>query len=376
MTWILCIKLIDFPIAVERHLNPALAGQPLVVAVQLAEEAQAFAVSPEARKYGISLASRVGDAKRKSKVVVVPGDMKRYDDMSKRLLQSLQLYLPGTATDTPGEFILYPDFKQADRIDDIIQRILNPEFAFRGGMAGLSIVASAAADRASRNHILQVDPYQENTFWDGVSITWLPWVGPRRKKEMLEMGIRTVGDFLSIDSVVAKSIWGNDIWKCRRWLNSDEPMEEANRAVSRRFERVFPQATYRQHQVLEGLDSACQEAAAWLRQGIFTPTAVSMAVRYPDGSGARGRSKLSATVNDRDFFHRAHALLKQLWTRRVRLERMEVVFEALPGENRQMSLFGERGQHRVGQLGQAMDRVRNRYGYGVINYGSSVVFQV
>jgi len=372
MTWILHLKLIDFPIAVERNLNPALRGQAFVVAVPHEEEARIFAVSPEARKYGISLASRVGDARRKSKVVVVPGDMKRYWDVSNRLLQTLQLHFPGKAGDTPGEFILYPDFREVDRIQDMISKILCPQFAFRGGMAGLMIVASAAADRAVKNHIQRIDPYQEKTFWDEVSITWLPWVGPRRKKEMLEMGIRTVGDFLSIDPVVAKSIWGNDIMKCRQCLTSDQPLDDTKRAVSRRFERVFPQATYRQYQVLEGLDSACQEAAAWLRQGIFTPTTVSMAVRYPDGSGVRGRSKLSATVNDRDFLQRAQGLLKQLWVRRVRLERMEVVFEALPGENRQMSLFENRGRYRVGQLGKAMDRVRNRYGYGVINYGSSM----
>jgi nucleotidyltransferase/DNA polymerase involved in DNA repair len=376
MTRILHIKLIDFPIAVERHLNPALKRQAVVVAMPLAEEAQVFAISPEARKYGINLASRVGDAKRKPKVVVVPGDRKRYGDVSNRVLQSLQLHLPGKATDTLGEFILYPDFKQADRIDDIIQKILNPKFAFRGGMATLSIVASAAADKASRNQIQMVNPYQERTFWNEVSIRWLPWVGPRRKKEMLEMGIRTVGDFLSLDPVVAKSIWGNDIWKCRQWLTSDQLLDDTKRAVSRRFERVFPQTTYRQYQVLEGLDSACQEAASWLRQGIFTPTAVSMAIRYPDGSGARGHSKLSASVDDRNFFHRARVLLKQLWVRRVRLERMEIVFDAIPGENRQMSLFENRGRQRVGQLGQAMDRVRNRYGYRVINYGSSVALQV
>jgi len=343
-----------------------------VVAAPYKEEARIFAVSPEARKYGISLASRVGDARRKSKVVVVPGDMKRYWDVSNKLLQTLQLSFPGKATESLGEFIVYPDFREADRIDDIIRKVLHPKFTFRGGMASLSIIASAAADRASRNQIQQVDPEQEKKFWDEVSITWLPWVGPRRKKEMLEMGIRTVGDFLSIDPVVAKSIWGNDIWKCRQWLTSDEPLDDTKRMVSRRFERVFPQATYRQHQVLEGLDSACQEAAAWLRQGTFTPTAVSMAVRYPDGSGQRGRSKLSAMVNDRDFLRRAQGLLMQLWVRRVRLERMEVVFIAFPGESQQMSIFSDQRHHRVGQLGLAMDRVRNRYGYGVINYGSSV----
>jgi nucleotidyltransferase/DNA polymerase involved in DNA repair len=372
MTWILYLKLLDFPIAVEHNLNPALCRIPIVVAINRSEEARIFAISPEARKYGITPASRLGEVARKSKVVVVPGDMARYWDVSNRLLQSFQLSFPGKSGDIPGEFILYPDFREADRIDNIIPKILSPEFAFRGGMSMLPTVAAAAADRAHRNQIQRIDPEQEWAFWDDVPITWLLWLGPRRKKEMIEMGIRTVGDFLSLDPIIAKSLWGTDIWKCRRWLTSEEPFDATKRVVSRRFERMFPQATYRRHQVLEGLDTVCQEAATWLRQGIFTPTSLSMALRYPDGSGQRGHIALPTFIDDRDFLHRARALLSRLWTRRLRLERMEIVFAALPGENRQISLFGNQGQHRVYQLGRALDRVRHRFGYTAINYGSSL----
>jgi nucleotidyltransferase/DNA polymerase involved in DNA repair len=268
--------------------------------------------------------------------------------------------------------VLYPLTRDLEGIDTAIQTMLGSQYSFRAGVAGLPIVAWAAASQAPLNQIYRVDPGQEIAFWDGISIAWIPWLGPRRKKDMLEMGIRTVGDFLSLGPAQAKALWGPDAAKCWRWLMGVESPSAATKTASRRFERVFPRTTYRHGQVLEGLDSACQEAASWLRHSGFTPSTLVLAIRYPDGSGQRGRISLNTVINDRDFFRRGQLILSQIWTRRVRLDRFEAVFSAFQRTNNQLSLFNTYNWDRIRKLGNALDGVRNRYGYGAINYGSSL----
>ncbi len=372
MTNFLYIKLIDFPIAVERHLNPGLKQRPVVVADSIDEENRLIAASQEARKLGITRTSRVGDVKRLKKIILVPADWSRYRNMSEMILRRFESWLPTEAEDTPGAYTLYPQTRDLHQLDDTIDHILKPHFTFRAGLAALPVLSQAAADRAHKNKTNIIGPAQERAFWNTVPITWLPSVGPRRKKDMFEMGIRTVDDFLSLDSAVARVFWGPDVWKLRQWLTSENPSPTTPKTVTRRFERVFPRATYGKHLVLEGLDSACQQAAAWLRQSAYTPSKLGLAVRYPDGSGKRARIPLPIAVDDRDFFHRSRILLKQLWTRRLRLERLEIVFTALRGTTGQQSLFDHLNNDRIDRLGAAMDCVRTRYGFSAINYGSSI----
>jgi nucleotidyltransferase/DNA polymerase involved in DNA repair len=372
MTYFLYIKLVDFPIAVERQLNPGLQKRPVVVAEGTSEDIRIIAASQEARKLGITHESRVGGVMRMKKVTVVPADWSRYRNTSDTILRHFESWMPTEAEEVPGTYTLYPQTRDIDHLEDNISQILQPDFNYRAGLATLPVLSQAAADRAQTNRINIIASGQERSFWDTISITWFPWVGPRKKKDMLEMGIRTVGDFLSLDPVLTQTFWGSDIWKLRQWLTSENPNPTTPKTVGRRFERVFPRATYGQDQVLEGLDSACQQAASWLRQSACTPSKLGLAVRYPDGSGRRGHIPLPVAVNDRDFFYRSGILLKQLWTRRLRLERLEIVFTALRGINGQLSLFEHRNNDRTNRLGSAMDHVRSRYGFSSINYGSSI----
>ena len=368
----LYIKLIDFPIAVERQMNPGLQQRPVVVADGASEETQLIASSQEARKLGITRTSRIGDVKRVKKVILVPADWSRYRNMSDMILRRFESWLPTEAEDTPGAYTLYPQTRELDQLDSKINSILKPDFTFKAGLATLPVISQAAADRAHKNKTNIIKSGQERTFWSTVPIIWLPSVGPRRKKDMFEMGIRTVGDFLSLDPAMAQAFWGPDVWKLRQWLTSENPNPSTPKIVIRRFERVFPRATYGKHLVLEGLDSACQQAASWLRRSACTPSKLGLAVRYPDGSGKRARIPLPFSVDDRDFFYRSGVLLRQLWTRRLRLERLEIVFTALRGTIGQLSLFNHLNNDRSDRLGAAMDHVRNRYGFSSINYGSSI----
>jgi len=372
MTWYLHLHITDFAVAVEQWLNPGLKGLPVVVAAWHEGDARIIAASPEARNRGITTASRVEHTTRYAHAIVIPGDMSRYWNTSNKLLGKLQSWLPSEKGDTPGEFLLYPLTRDLDHLDAMIPSIVGSQYRFKAGVAGLPIVAWAAVSQARKNQICRVDPEQEAAFWDGISIAWIPWLGPRRKKDMLEMGIRTVGDFLSLGPAQTKAIWGPDAAKCWRWLMGEEHATSAPKTASRRYERVFPRTTYRRHQVLEGLDSACQEAASWLRRSGFTPSTLALAIRYPDGSGQRGRISLNTVINDRDFFRRGQVILQQIWIRRVRLDRLEVVFSAIRGTDNQLTLFDARNWERVRRLGSALDGVRNRYGYAAINYGSSL----
>jgi DNA polymerase-4 len=372
MTYFLYIKLVDFPVAVERRLNPGLRQRPVVIADGSSEDIRIIGASQEARKLGVTHTSRVGDVMRMKKVTMVPADWNRYRNTSDTLLRRFESWLPAETEEAPGTYTLYPQMRDLDRLEDNITQILQSHFAYHAGLATLPVLSQAAADRAQTNRINIIAPGQERNFWDTMSIAWFPWVGSRKKKDMLEMGIRTVGDFLSLDPVMAQVFWGPDVLRLRQWLTSEHPNSATPKTVTRRFERVFSRATYGKDQVLEGLDSACQQAASWLRQSACTPSKLGLAVRYPDGSGRRGHIPLPVMVDDRDFFYRSGMLLKQIWTRRLRLERLVIVFTALRGTMGQLSLFDHSSHDRTGRLGAAMDHVRHRYGFSSINYGSSI----
>jgi DNA polymerase-4 len=118
-----------------------------------------------------------------------------------------------------------------------------------------------------------------------------------------------------------------------------------------------------------------EQAARQLRQQALTARRVGMILEHTDSvRSIRQTAVKPATANDFALFAHARRVLDLAWTRRVRLRRMTLICDRLTDPPAQQLLFAaeRRTAERQDRLVTAMDRIRRRFGDGVLTMGRTL----
>lgn len=372
-TWILHIDMDAFFASVEQMDNPELRGKPVAVGGS-SDRGVVAAASYEVRKYGVHSAMSVVKARQLCPdIILVPGRMKRYQEISRMAMGVLQEFSPTVEKASVDE--AYLDGTGLERlfgpIDEVGRQIKDRMVEVTGltcsvGAAPVRFLAKIASDMDKPNGMYIIHPHEVEGFLHSLPVKKIPGVGKKLVDILMRLNVRTCGDVLKRD----REFWQERIGKYGGALHDRARGIDPNGVVtssgakSCSAENTFHEDTSDRTVLTTWLLSQSERVGADLRRHHYKGRTVTLKVKFADFKQiTRSLSLDSRTDSTTVIFETACQLLEQVELRRaVRLIGVGVSnFEA---RTRQVNLFEEAPQalEQTSELDLAVDAVRKKFG--------------
>ncbi len=370
------IDLDCFFVGVERVLDPALNGRPVVVGGRGDGRGVVASASYEARESGIRAGMPLGQARRLCpQAVFLEGRHRHYEASSERFFRVLEEFTPDIEPggideaylDMTGFEPFYgPPAQAARRMKARVKDELGLYCTV--GIASSKVVARVASDLAKPDGLLEVEVGKEAEFLAPLPVERLPGVGPRTGDVLSRLGIRSIGDLAATPPLrleQALGAWGLGLHRLARGRDQGPlaPPAEA-RSISR--STTFARDTLGRAFLEAVLAYLSQRVGAELRASGRQARVVFLKLRYADFETlSRQQALPQPTDLDQVIFEVARGLLlKQLKKRRELVRLVGVGVEGLVA-GRQLPL----GPDTLGELNRTLDRLRRKYGFLALRDG-------
>ncbi len=206
---ILHVDLLAFFVSVERSLDPALRGRPVVVGGDGSSGVVA-AASAEARQAGVAAGQSLATARRACpEAIFRPGDLEAYarvsDEITRILLGATRRVERPSADEayadlTPEGAGRLSPVALAEQVKDALQRRLGLDASL--GLASSRLAARVASSWARPRGLLVVIPGYEQSFLARQPISFLPDLPPHLEAALQRAGLSTLGDVLGADDAL------------------------------------------------------------------------------------------------------------------------------------------------------------------------------
>jgi len=380
---IIHIHIPAFPIAVARVSQPELRERPVAMAPPHSERALILSASPEARREGIFKGMPLGKAiKFCPDLTVLPPNQDRTGKAFKVLTKVVAHYTPLWEPSRPGH--IYLDVTGTDRLwgrakdtASRLRREIKEHLCLLGmvGIAGNKMVSSIASRIGASKGVLDVDHGKESSFIAPLRASFLPGIGHVRRKILLEeLNISVVQEIAALDMDSLKLIFGKQAYVIhQRALGIDPTPVYPPRMEPRISEEVILSQDENHDEKLLGILYRLVEKCSHqlLNKALF-PHKAGLAFRYTDHKEIIRQVNLPH-VNfwNFDLYTPLERILLRACQRRVRVRFMKVWFQDFSPPPSQLSLFPTQfsvPKKKVLAF-QALNHIRERYGYEAINYG-------
>ncbi|HDS30022.1 MAG TPA: hypothetical protein ENN67_03170, partial [Firmicutes bacterium] len=274
--------------------------------------------------------------------------------------------------DLTGTDRLYPDpAKIMHEIQNTVSReVFLPS---RAGLGTSRLIARLAAMQADELHVRFVHPGDEAAFLAGYSVTVLPGVGVKIAERLKWMGVRTVSELARVPVQTLEAAFGPKGEQLARAAQGHDPHpgRRAERLKPIRRESVLEQIFYDPLFITVALEKLVADLGLELRRMGMQTRSISLELRYPDRLPGKARKRIPPTDLDMLLIPIVKEMLSSAFTRRVRLKGLSLGYGKLIPRDDQLLLefardpSGERGR----RLGEAMDRIRGKWGVEIIGPG-------
>ena len=307
---ILHVDLDPFFVSVERSLDPALRGRPVIVGGNAFDKGMVAAASAEARAAGVRPGQSIALARTLCPDGVFrPGDLETYA----RFSEDVSAILLGASrrVERPSADEAYVDLSResasspnpvaaAESIKDEIQRRLGLDASL--GLASTRLAAKVASTWARPRGLLVVLPGYETSFLARQPLSFLPDLPPHLETALETAGLLTLGQVAEADEEALAALVGNAGPRLRDAARAigEEPV-----AVTAPPAWVQEEASIRDRrsdrEALFGvIDGLARRASRRLRPfGLSAGTVTVEVRRGPDGS-ARRDEELDPGLTDPD----------------------------------------------------------------------------
>jgi len=384
--WILHIDMDAFFASVEQLDNPELRGK-LVAVGGSSDRGVVSAASYEVRKCGVHSAMSVVKARKLCpEIVLVPGRMKRYKEVSKMAMGVLSEFSPTIEKASVDE--AYLDGTGLERlfgpIDEVGRKIKARMKEVTGltcsvGAAPVRFLAKIASDMDKPDGMYIVHHHEVHDFLRDLPVKKIPGVGKKLLETLNRMRTYTCGDILKHD----RAFWQERLGKYGGALHDRARGIDPNGVVtssgskSCSAENTFHEDTTDRGVLTRWLLAQSERVGADLRRHAYKGRTVTLKVKYADFKQiTRSHSLDARTDNTTVIFETACKLLEQLELRRaVRL--IGVGVSNFDGRSRQVNLFEDapREKEATSELDKAVDAVRNRFGSAAVNRAELLDFK-
>ena len=374
--YIVHVDIDAFFAAVEVLLDPSLQGKPVIVGGLPHERGVASTCSYEARKFGV----HSGMPLRKCyqlcpQGVFVRGNYQVYQAFSERFFRVLHAATPDVEDASLDEAYLeltrcghiYPSFPAAAReIKRRVEREIGVTVS--AGAAPNKILAKLATRRAKPAGFFEIREGEEETYLRDLGIEALPGIGPKAQVVLRLMNIHKIGELWELSRTTLHTLFGqggDDIYLQSRGIDS-RPLVTRTLPKSVSRETTFLEDLWDKRLLLAHLAYLCDRLTLALREDRLYAHVIEVKARYSD---FRTEIKRRLVVMPLQEMGKIYKIAEELFRELVSSSRLALRLVGVKAaelvKSRPLALF-EPYSERQERLGQAIDRVRGKYGFGSV----------
>jgi DNA polymerase IV len=386
-----CLDLDTFFVSVERLLDPSLEGKPVVVGALPGQRGVVTSSSYEARALGVRSGMSVTEAYRLApRAVYLPTRHGVYGDYSARVRKIAEGYTPVSQVASIDEMFLdfsgceglyaaNEDANEDATIARTVRRLTDEIRAQVGlpasaGVATSRSVAKVASGAAKPRGVLMIAAGAEREFLAPLPVRKFPGIGPVAEGKLAALGIRTLADLMDAPLPTlqgALGAWaeplqracrgqgGHELGRERPAFQEFDPQGQTLGTISN--ERTFLEDVRDPSRVRAMLCALCERVCYRARKRGVKARTITLKLRYADFQTLERSRTGAATASELEVYRVVEDLLVRHRRRRTAVRLLGVRLSSLEVE-RQLTLFDDHGP-----LNRAVDRVRQRFGYGALN---------
>ena len=364
-----------FFVSVERLINPALAGKPVLIG-GTSDRGVVASCSYEARKFGVHSAMPMKMAHTLCRdAVIVRGDMELYSKYSHDVTDIIAEKAPMYEKASIDEH--YIDVTGMDRFfgtlrwtHELRQSIMkNTGLPISFGLSVNKTVSKIATGEAKPNGELQVQRDAVKPFLAPLSIRKIPMIGDKTYRLLRSMGIVTIDTLSKIPVEMMERVMGKNgimIWEKANGQDST-PVVPYSESKSISTETTFEQDSIDVVKMKEKLVKMVEKIAFELRDQQKLTSCVTVKIRYSNFDTHTLQKSVPYTAFDHILIPLVKELFDRLYQRRMLIRLIGVRFSGLVAGNPQLNMFEDSSE--MISLYQALDKVRNKYGQKIVRRG-------
>lgn len=293
-------------------------------------------------------------------------------------------YTPLWEPSRPGH--IYMDVTGTDRLwgrakdtANRIRREIKEHLYLPGtvGVASNKMVSSIASRTIPSEGVLDVDHGREFSFIAPLKVNVLPSIGPVRKRILLEeLNITLVRQVAALDMGSLKLVFGQQAYVIhQRALGIDPtPVYPPSAEPTVTEEVALSHDENDDEKLLGVLYGLVEKCSYQLRSRSLLPRKAGLYFRYTDQEEVTRHVQIpSLSFWDFDLYAPLEVAFLKACQRRVRIRFMKVWFRDFSAPSAQLSLFSfaPHDEKKKAQVISALDRIREKHGNNLINYGKT-----
>ncbi len=396
---ICCLDLDTFFVSVERLLDPSLAGRKVVVGASEGMRGVVTAASYEVRPFGVRSGMPMADAVRKAPrdTVFLPTRHSTYSPYAKRVRAVLERFCPEVRTASIDEFFLdfrgcerlYRRFGDADpdatieRVAHEMRRAIQAEVGLpaSAGLGASRPVAKIASGLAKPAGVLLVPRGAELAMLGGLPVRAYPGIGPVMEERLVRAGIERLEQLVELPPGELRMRFGGVAQRVRSglepqsrtrlgrdrpaFLEHDAPTQGSVGSISN--ERTFHADVDEVKKVLDQLRALTERVCWRARQRQVRARTVTVKLRFSDFHTVTRSLTDRATNAEGLVLGRVRELFQRARIREAPVRLVGVQLSNLIEDAPQLDL--PLGRNERPAVGDALDAVRDRFGYDAIRLG-------
>ena len=383
MRRIMHVDLDAFFVSVEQVDHPELRGKPVVVGGKPDRRGVVAAASYEARAFGVHSAMPLRTAARLCpQCIFVEGNFSKYAETSHKFMVILADFTP--FLEPMGLDEAYMDVTGFESLHGTIRDMavaikkrVRDELGINVsvGIASSKVVAKIASDASKPNGLIDVPPGGEAAFMAPLPIRQMPGIGEKTEPVLKRMGIDTIGKLARSPAEGLKKLlgsYGEHLHRMALGLD-DSPVLPPAEAKSISRETTFSE-DLRDRTTLEAtLRYLAERVGRRLRQSGKLAKCVTIKLRTSDFTTiTRNRTLPQASDADEVIFKTGLLLVRQALEKEKRAVRLIGIGVTGFTESGQQLRLLDDSTLRLAKLDKAVDRIREKYGFGAIQTGRTM----
>jgi DNA polymerase-4 len=386
---ILHLDVDSFFAAVEQRDDARLRGRPVAVGSGVVASC-----SVEAKHEGVTTGMALGEARRRCpRLLVLPGDYRRYEQASRRILGVCHDLTPIVEVAALDDLYLdmtqpLPESTTERQAHELRTRVRTEVgLSVSLGLGGSKLVARTATRQAKRRAgrgqdgkddtgaVVRVPAGTERDFLAPWSMEILPGAGGRIRARLERLNVHRVGEVAEMPLAVLCGLFGQRGRTLRDQARGVDPRpvlpSRPQQSVGRRTS--FDPACGEPDFLRAMLGHLLERAVSWLRfQGLAT-RGLRLLLRYADHRSEEGRVAFrKATLDETELKTAAVDRFARLYVRRIPLRLLGVELAPLVAPDGQGQLFPDADAEKARRLTECKDAVRQRFGFMSLVSGTTL----
>jgi DNA polymerase-4 len=384
--------------SVEQQKQPQLRGKPTVVVTVDTDSTVCIAASYEAKAFGVSTGTPLGEAKKKCpELNVVEARHEIYVDYHNRIKHAVEncLHVSKIVSIDEMECRLLGRERYPDNARALAQKVKQ---AVRGvgeclrcsiGLAPNRFLAKTASNLQKPDGLVTITPSQLPEVLFRLKPRDLPGIGGRMEQRLLSQGITTMEQLWQLDIDQMTKLWGGVVGT-RFWMKmrGDDFDDRATQRSSIGHQHVLPPELRTRDQAAAVGKKLLHKAAVRLRQARLATSGMAIFVMFAKDQASRNKNEDQSTY----WLHYG----RPIWEAKLRFPSCQdtmtlvnvfleawrkcpafrpvmvsvVLIDLVPENMQNLMLFGEmHGEQRFHRLAQAMDAINAKYGSTTLYLG-------